>query len=679
MSAKPSFFAELKRRNVYKVGAMYCVAGWLLVQVVTQVFPIFHVSELVQRIIVLAIVAGFPLALVLSWIYELTPQGIVRTDEVAPETSITRSTGHRLNHAIIAVLLLAVLMLLGKLLWPRAVGGGTDSVAAGDKSIAVLPFANLSNDPDNAFFAGGMQDEILTKLAKIGALRIVSRTSTARYASSPDNVADIARQLGVANILEGSVQKAGNAVHINVQLIRATSDEHLWAESYNRKLDDMFGVEGEVAQAVAEALNARLSGAEKQAMEERPTADPEAYQAYLRGRADYDVGYSFPATRQALQAYQEATRRDPNFALAWAQTAYAMSALYFDGIDPESATAEGVRTAAQNAVRLAPDSAEALVAHGYYLYRVEHDYTGAREDFRLALEKQPHAPLVLQALFLIERRLGLWDQAVQHMREATARDPRNVSLLSPTGCEGLNYMRRFDEAAQVLQQALQVSPDEPNVLNCLALVEQSRGRLDAADAWISRARLDLHEVEYTPTVLQYLYRRRFGELVPLLRKSLPVDDAAISGPDLVNLMYLGYAQKWSGQEAASRDSFARLVRLLQRAPDALEHTENVGYATLALAYAGLGQRDAALQAAAQGVEHNRGDAIKGAFARIAQAQVQAQVGDADDALAALPELLKIPAGLDAPLLRFDPMWDPLRQDPHFQKLLADPAVNQGQP
>ena len=158
-----------------------------------------------------------------------------------------------------------------------------------------------------------------------------------------------------------------------------------------------------------------------------------------------------------------------------------------------------------------------------------------------------------------------------------------------------------------------------------------------------------------------------------------MDDAAISGPDLVNLMYLGYAQKWSGQEAASRDSFARLVRLLQRAPDALEHTENVGYATLALAYAGLGQRDAALQAAAQGVEHNRGDAIKGAFARIAQAQVQAQVGDADDALAALPELLKIPAGLDAPLLRFDPMWDPLRQDPHFQKLLADPAVNQGQP
>jgi len=672
MSAKPSFFAELKRRNVYKVGAMYAVAGWLLVQIVTQVFPIFHVSELVQRIIVLTIVAGFPLALVLSWIYELTPQGIVKTDEVAPGASITRQTGQRLNHAIIAVLLLAVLVLLGKVLWPHAIGNPTapQTLAAGDdKSIAVLPFANLSNDPDNAFFATGMQDEILTRLAKIGALRVVSRTSTQRYASAPPGVGEIARQLGVANILEGSVQKAGNAVHINVQLIGA-GDRHLWAESYNRKLDDMFGVEGEVAQAVAEALDARLSQAEQEAVTARPTADPEAYQAYLRARTLYSAAYSFVATQQALDYYQEAVRHDPGFALAWAQMAYLMSALYFNGEDPQRSTAEAIKSAAGMALKLQPQSVDALEAHGYYLYRVERDYAGALEDFRLALAKQPNDPLVLQAMYLVERRLGRWDQGFAHMEGSVQRDTHNVGNLSALGCEGYNYVRRFDDARRVLDKALSITPDEPNVLNCLAGIEQSLGQLDAADALLMRARVNLHDVEYLPYIQQLLYRRRYAEVVTLLQKSLPRDDAALSGLDLQNLLVLAYAQKWAGQTDAARDGFKRLIRTVESSPDAMEHTEVVGYQTLGLAYAGLGRRDLALQNAQRGVEHNRGDAIKGAFARIAQAQTLAQLGDADGAMALLPELLRIPAGLNPPLLAFDPIWDPLRQDPRFQKLAA---------
>jgi TolB-like protein/Tfp pilus assembly protein PilF len=673
-SAKPSFFAELQRRNVYRVGAMYAVAGWLLVQVVTQVFPIFDVSALVQRIIVLAIVAGFPVALVLSWIYELTPQGLVRTDDVVPDASITRHTGQQLNRAIIGFLLLAVLMLLARQFWPHTApvaaeaGSAAPVVAANDKSIAVLPFANLSRDPDNAFFADGMQDEILTKLFKIGALRVISRTSTARYASSPENVGEIARQLGVANILEGSVQKAGNSVHINVQLISAAGDTHLWAESYNRTLDDMFGVEGEVAQAVAEALNARLSGAEQQAVAARPTSDPVAYELYLRARAASATTYSFSGALQDVDAFREVVKHDPGFALAWAQIALSMSVLYFDGLDQQRSTAAAVREAAETALRLAPQSAEALFAHAYYLYRVEHDYAGALEDFRLALEKQPKDPLILQGMFLVERRLGRWDDAIEHGRAAAALDPRDVSTISPLGCEGLNYLRRFDEARAVLNQARQVNPDEPNVLACLAQLEQVQNRLDAADALLARVPVDPHEVESLPRIHQYMYRRRFKDLSELLRQSLPSDDQALSGPDLQNLIYLGYAQKWSGQAPTARATFERAVRVLAASPDAMEHTEIVGYATLGLAYAGLGERDQALAAAAQGVEHNRTDAIKGAFSEIAQAQVQAQLGNTDAAIALLPHLLEVPAGLNPALLALDPVWDPLRADPRFRKL-----------
>jgi len=672
-SAKPSFFAELQRRNVYKVGAMYAVAGWLLVQVVTQVFPIFDVSALAQRIIVLAIVAGFPVALVLSWIYELTPQGIVKTGEVAADASITRHTGQQLNRAIIGILVLAVLMLLGKLFWPHAVPLAADSAAAAaanDKSIAVLPFSNLSRDPDNAFFADGMQDEILTKLFKIGALRVISRTSTQRYAGSPDKVADIARQLGVANILEGSVQKAGDAVHINVQLIRAATDEHLWAESYNRKLDDMFGVEGEVAQAVAEALNTKLSGAEQRAVAARPTSDPVAYELYLRARAASATNYSFSGALHDIDAYEEVVKHDPGFALAWAQIALGMSILYFDGLDQQRSTASAVREAAETALRLAPQSAEAVMAHGYYLYRVEHDYAGALEDFRLALEKQPKDPQILSAMFLVERRLGRWEDAIGHGRAAAALDPRDVSILSPMGCEGLNYLRRFGEARAVLNQDLQANPDEPNMLACLAQLEQIQNHLDAADAFLARVPVDPHEVESLPRILQFLYRRRFQDLSGLLRQSLPEDDQALSGPDLQNLIYLGYAQKWSGQTQAARASFERVVRVIGASPDAMEHTEIVGYATLGLAYAGLSQRDQALAAAAQGVEHNRADAIKGAFAQIAQAQVQAQLGNTDAAIALLPHLLEIPAGLNPAQLALDPIWDPVRNDPRFQQLIA---------
>src|SRR3954449_293133 len=284
-----NFFAELRRRNVYKVAVAYAVVGWLLVQVATQVFPFFEIPNWAVRLVVLAIVIGFPVALVIAWAFELTPQGLKRTEDVD-----VAAQGHRKSHAWIYVVIVGAAFSIGLIFIGRYTARNTAIVPRSEavtasivpqKSIAVLPFENLSDDKSNAYFAEGIQDEILTRLSKIAALKVISRTSTQKYQSAPDNLREVGSQLGVANILEGSVQKIANAAHINVQLIRAATDEHLWAESYNRKLDDVFSVEGEVATAIAEQLNAKLTGAEHKEITDKPTNDPIAYDAYLRGLA----------------------------------------------------------------------------------------------------------------------------------------------------------------------------------------------------------------------------------------------------------------------------------------------------------------------------------------------------------------------------------------------------------
>ena len=287
-----NFFAELKRRNVYKVAVAYAVVAWLLIQIATQVFPFFEIPNWAVRLVVLSIAIGFLIALTLAWVFELTPEGIKRTEEVPPDEAMTRRTGRKLDFLIIAVLLLVIGLLVYQRLNPK---GPTETSTVSEKSIAVLPFDNRSEDKANAYFADGIQDEILTRLSKIAALKVISRTSTQKYKSAPDNLREIGKQLGVANLLEGSVQKVGNRVHVNVQLIRVATDEHLWAETYTRELDDTFSVESEIAGAIAERLNARLSGVEKQELAARPTNNPEAYDAYLRGLALSERSYLLEA------------------------------------------------------------------------------------------------------------------------------------------------------------------------------------------------------------------------------------------------------------------------------------------------------------------------------------------------------------------------------------------------
>ena len=475
MNMRPSFLAELQRRHVYKVGAMYAVAGWLLVQVVTQVLPVFDVSALGQRILVLIVVAGFPVALVLAWLFDITPQGIVRTadapagDEAPAAARQRQGMDRKLNYLLGALLLAA----LGYEAYQRL--ASHDAGADGsDKSIAVLPFENLSDDKTNAYFAVGMQDEILTRLAKVGSLKVISRTSTAHYASSPDNLPEIARQLGVANILEGSVQKAGDQVHVNVQLIRAAGDQHLWAESYNRKLDDIFGVEGEVAQTIAESLSATLTGAEKRQLAQKPTSSAQAYDAYLRALPYEGHFTQSPADLQAWAgAYEEAVRLDPDFAIAWAGLARAYVEWYFD-MDTRPQRLQMAKAALEQAQRLAPETAETYEALGLYRYWGLGDYDGALEAYGKALKLKPSASTVLYAMGNVRRRQGHWEEALALQQRGAALDPLNGSISFNLALT-LRALRRLDESDAVLAHGLATAPDDAAMLGERLYNAQARG------------------------------------------------------------------------------------------------------------------------------------------------------------------------------------------------------------
>ena len=666
MKNQASFFAELKRRNVYKVGAMYCVAGWLLVQVVTQVFPIFHVSELVQRIIVLAIVAGFPLALVLSWIYELTPQGIVRTDEVAPDASIAGHTGQRLNRAIIAVLCVAVAVLLAKVFWPGA--ALLPAASADDRSIAVLPFENLSDDKANAYFAVGMQDEILTRLAKIGALKVISRTSTAHYASSPDNLPEIARQLGVANILEGSVQKAGDAVHVNVQLIRADGDRHLWAETYDRKLDNIFGVEGEVAGAIAEQLKAKLSGAEQQALDKRPTDNPAAYDLYLRARAAFAEGQGFDSYKRLADLMAEATRLDPQFAQAWAERSIAIGYLYFNGIEPERYTAAAAREAADTALRLQPELPLAREARGAYLYRIERDFEGARTELESALAVAPNDSGLLMMLGWDERREGHFEQAVAHLEKAAELDPHNAQLFASIGGETLIRLGRYDEARTWLDRSLAITPGYGAAQAYKVLSYQQEGRFD--DAARLLATIPLAGQDPLLAVMrgrQRLFERHYEQCIAELTPVLAQGQAALQGFGPALRTLLGQALLYAGHAAEAHANFEQLIRDIG-AEGATRVDDTLLPMWLAFGYAGTDQARKAVEQARHAVDLYRNDRIFGWWPVESLAAVQAWTGDVDGAVATLQSIGNWTGGSTPPILQRDPQWDPLRQDPRFQKL-----------
>src|SRR5437667_342300 len=675
-----NFFAELKRRNVIRFAGLYLVGSWLLTQVASTVLPMFGAPDWLPRSIVILLAIGFLPALIFSWVFEMTPQGLRRDEDVRPEESIAPQTGRRMDRIIIVVLALALAYFaLDKfVLAPRRVVGPHDFPAgASAKSIAVLPFDNLSDDKSNAYFAEGIQDEILTRLSKIAALKVISRSSTQKYKSAPDNLREVGKQLGVANLLEGSVQKIANAVHVNVQLIRAATDEHVWAESYNRKLDDVFGVEGEVASTIADQLNAKLTGAEQKAVAAKPTQNTAAYDAYLRGLAIEHTQYGYEAYQQAAREYGEAVQLDPNFAFAWARLAVLRSFLFFNAVDPNTNTAGAVKEAADRAMALAPEAGESWIAQGAYRYRVLRDFEGAVNAYQQAQIRLPNNSYLLQNLAFVQRRLGRWQEVEATFKKALELDPRDFQLLGSLGGEFYTYLRRFDDARAAIDRALEISPDSGSVRASKAVTFQNEGRLDKAAQELARIPADAtDDFVVAPRINQAIYERNFDTAISIIERklsSVPAGQPVDSVTELA-LVQLGFCQQWTGREEDARRSFSRAIEAIKPKPDSpVQADANGTPSTLALAYAGLGEKEKALEQAQRAVKDYENDAVNKPYSQIILAQIQARFGDTDAAIAALPHLLEVPAGLNVANLKFDPLWDPLRKDPRFEKLLQSPG------
>jgi TolB-like protein/Flp pilus assembly protein TadD len=578
--------------------------------------------------------------------------------------------------ALVIVAILAACILPGMLRSRENVKPeSAEALPSAAKSIAVLPFENLSRDPDNAYFVEGIQDEILTRLSKVADLKVISRTSTQKYKSAPDNLRDVARQLGVANILEGSVQKIANAVHVNVQLIRAATDEHVWAESYNRTLNDVFGVEGEVATAIADQLNARLTGTEQKAVTDKPTQNTAAYDAYLRGLSVEHGEYSYGAFQQAARDYVEAVQLDPKFAIAWARLGVIRSFLYFNGVDLNANTPEAVKEAADRAMALAPETGESWLAVGSYRYRVQRDFEGALGAYREALKRLPNNSFVYQYLGIVQRRLGRWQEAEVNYKKALELDPRDVGLLNDMGVEFYSYLRRFDDAHAMIDRALQVAPDSAASRANNAVLFQIDGRLeeaagelartpaDATDDWVVNARIQ-----------QAIYERHYDTAIKVIEhklNSIPVGQP-LDFFEKFFLLDLGFCHEWAGHPEEARQAFSRTVQAIKPTPDTIVGPDANGSPTvLALAYAGLGEKEQALEQAQQAVRDYVNDAVFKPQTEVTLAQIQARFGDHDSAVAALPRLLEVPAGPTVANLKLDPLWDPLRNDPRFQKLCQE--------
>lgn len=549
-----------------------------------------------------------------------------------------------------------------------------------EKSIAVLPFENLSRDPDNAYFATGIQDEILTRLAKIAELKVISRTSTQQYAARPRNLSEIARQLGVANILEGSVQKAADRVHINAQLIRAATDEHLWAESYNRKLENIFDVEVEVASAVAEALKAKLTGAEQLTLEQKPTNNLEAYDAYLRGIALYRE-VTLVARLESIKPLEEAVRLDPNFAAAWALLT-RVNSLAYDNPDQTPRRRAAAERSLDMALKLKPDLAEVQLAQAFYQYWVLRDYDAARRSFERLRAKLPNTADIPEALGLITRRQGRWEESRALTDEAIALNPRD-RLLRVQAAWMRETTRDFPAALRSYDEALNIWPDDANLIAGKAQVYQALGELDQADALLER----LHPTVGSDTGLgticyQAQLRRRYSGAINLVQTlldqagSLPtatlIQQEKLTGYrwDLADLQRLsGDAAKANIGYIQVRDEFEQLQK---------EQLDEWGGFSLALAnvYALVGDRERALAFADRALKLTplSKDTFFARFYEETRASIAIRFGDKDLAIPALERLLKMPGGsppLTPALLRLDPEYDSLRGDPRFQKLVTE--------
>src|SRR5438105_3743392 len=676
------FFAELKRRNVYKVAVDYAVVTWLLIQVATQVFPFFALPNWAVQMVVLTTVIGFPVAFVLSWAFELTPEGIKREEDVDPRRSRTRKTGRKLTALIIVVAALAAGVTAFRFLRSERGNAETPAALAAEiesKSIAVLPFENLSEEKANAYFADGIQDEILTRLAKIADLKVISRTSTQHYKSAPENLPEIAKQLGVAHILEGSIQKYGDTVRVNVQLIKAANDSHLWADTYDRRLTDIFSVESEVAKAIADQLQVHLTGREKQVIAAKPTDNPKAYDAYLRGLAYTLKTQNTPENYLGAQKYfKEAVRLDPKFALAWALLSYVDARGYHTtNLQPTAALREEARQAFETALALDLNLGEAWVAKGYYHYGCVNDFETAVRCYEQARKFLPNSSLIPLSLAFVARDRGQWERAESYFNEAERLDPRNVSLLT-RHAQFYIAMRRFPEALRKLDLILEIVPNDTDALVEKAAIAQAQGDLPRAATFLAQVQPAAGDPTAWETLAyQAILERRPAEIISRLKELLAKPDRDVGYLNGELRFWLGWAQEVAGDHIAAQETWrearAELETFLKEQPD---NWSLLG--DLALIAAGLRDKVAAFTLVDRAIALHpiENDAANSPQSIDILARIAARLGEPERAIAALQKILSIPGNgglatgmpLTPALLQLDPMFDPLRNDPRFQKL-----------
>ncbi len=659
------FFEEVKRRKVYRVAAAYVIAAGGIIQLASAAFPAWELPSWALRLVIVLLLVGFPIALILAWAFDVTPQGIRATPSVtAPRTY------RRRNVIMLLVTGVIVSAIAGFFLLPRI-----SSARKVDKSIAVLPFENLSDEKENAYFADGIQDDVLTNLSKIGDLKVISRTSVMPYRGKTSNIREIGKALGVSNILEGSVRRSGNKVRVNVQLIDANSDEHIWANDYDRDVTDVFAIQSDLAQRIAEALQAKLSPGEKSQMTQKPTENGEAYLAFVQAH-NLSCEVEEPAKlKQSEQLYARAIELDPNFALALARYSQLESWFLHD-VDPTPERRERARSLAERALRLQPDLPEGHLALGFSYYYGDNNYDAALREFEIAQRDLPNESEVYLAIGAIQRRQGKWAESTANMEKAVTLNPKDTWPLQNLA---FNYqmLRDFGKANQTIDRALALNPTGFalwEIKSKLAIFE--KGDFSVAEKGfelLNSASLTddqrLKAADARANVL--LLERKYQEGLEAAEKLPDNEIAAFPGHLWSKYYYIGFARKALGDETGARAAFLKAKSIvegqLKRTPDNADiHIQ------LAKVLAYLGEKESALgevQRATEIVPEGK-DAFGGPEIMTGVAEVYATLGDKDRAIEILDGLLSRPSSVTAQVLKVNPIWDPLRSDPRFQGLIG---------
>src|SRR5438132_3011800 len=660
-----NFFAELKRRNVYKVAVAYAVVAWLLFQAASILLPTFEAPTWVMKAFTVFLALGFVFAVFVSWAFEMTPQGMKRTADVSADE--VRSFPYWSKRKFAALIVGVAVIAAGLLAFQLLRSSISTSIASADsKSIAVLPFESLSEEKSNAYFAEGIQDEILARLSKISDLKVISRTSTQKYKSAPSNLRKIAQQLGVANILEGSVQKAGDQVRITVQLINALKDDHLWADTYDRKMIDIFGVESDVAQKIAASLEAKLTGREKQEVAVVGTKNPEAYDAYLRAltlRGGQQLKDLFK-TREFLQ---HAVDLDPNYVQAWAFLGATDSLVYFFP-DSSAERKEKARTSVETALRLGPDLADAHNAMGTYRYYCLQDYDGALAEFGIALEHAPNDSTALFFKSLVLRRQGKFDDSIRIMKQAAVLDPLNEDIQINLGST-YRGLRRFDEARAAFDQVFTIAPDDIQRRYLKAETYIAQGDVDKAWETVKGVNVSPLDPSFGTYLTLLAVQRKVDEMIAALSrltaeaKDIPTLFRLASHAGLANLHMA------KGDRAGALPFRAQAEQELKPF-QSQERFPFLAYSIFIQMEARFGDRDSVERDVKRMFRENEKDKWEFPNSESAAAVGYMLLGDFDRALPLLQDALARPSesSITPAYLRLDPLWDPIRNDPRFQKL-----------